>query len=242
MADRMDGDIPARGGDRASTPVEAIESRRSVRAFLPTAVPRHVVTRILEAAARAPSGSNMQPWRVHVLTGLAREKLCRAVLHAFENNDPGPAMEYKYYPDEFFDPYLGRRRTVGWSLYGLLNISRGDAAGMQRQHGRNYLFFDAPVGMIFTIDRRLEIGSWLDYGTFLQNIMIAARQFGLHTCPQAAWAAFPAVVRRELGIADDQVVVCGMALGYEDPTAPENALRTERAPLEDWASFAGWEG
>lgn len=229
------------GDDRASTPIDAIESRRSVRAFLPTPVPRSTVERILVAAARAPSGTNMQPWQAHVLCGSARERLCAAVLHAFDHNDPGPEMEYKYYPDEFFEPYRGRRKRVGVDLYGLLDIAKGDAAAMHRQHGRNYLFFGAPVGLIFTIDRRLEIGSWLDYGCFLQNIMVAARQFGLHTCPQAAWAAFPAVVRSELGLPDTQVVVCGLALGHADPEAPENQLRTERASLAEFASFVGWD-
>lgn len=236
-----DGELPCCGIDLAATPLEAIESRRSVRSFLPTRVPRETVERILTAAARAPSGTNMQPWQVHALAGLARERLCRAVLHAYETAAPGPAMEYRYYPDSFAEPYLSRRKAVGAALYALLNISRDDRAGMHRQHGRNYLFFDAPVGLIFTIDRGLEIGSWLDYGTFLQSIMVAARQFGLHTCPQAAWAAYGGIVRHELGIPDDRMVVGGMALGYEDPTAPENALRTERAPLSEWARFEGWD-
>lgn len=236
-----DGNGPAPEDDRAATPLEALETRRSVRAFLPDPVPRAVVERILTAAARAPSGTNMQPWRVHVVAGAARQRLCDAVLHAFDHNDPGPEMEYKYYPDEFFEPYRSRRKEIGVALYGLLGIAKGDMAAMHRQHGRNYLFFDAPVGMIVTLDRRLEIGSWLDCGAFLQGIMTGARQFGLHTCPQAAWAAFPTVVRRELGIDDGQTVVCGMALGYEDKSAPENALRTPRAPLSDWASFDGWD-
>lgn len=229
------------GPDGADTPLAAIETRRSVRAFLPRPVPRAVVERILAAAARAPSGTNMQPWRVLALAGGAKDRLCAAVLHAFEHNEPGPEMEYKYYPDEFFEPYRSRRKEIGVGLYGLLGIAKGDMAAMHRQHGRNYLFFGAPVGLICTIDRRLEIGSWLDYGCFLQNIMVAARQFGLHTCPQAAWAAFPTVVRRELDLPDDQVVVSGIALGHEDPTAPENRLRSGRAPLADWARFDGWD-
>lgn len=226
--------------DAATTALEAIESRRSVRAFLDRPVPRATVERILAAASRAPSGTNMQPWQVHAVTGAARARLCAAVLHAFEHNEPGPEMEYKYYPDEFHEPYRSRRKDIGVGLYGLLGIAKGDMQAMHRQHGRNYLFFDAPVGLICTIDRRLEIGSWLDHGAFIQNIMVAARQFGLHTCPQAAWAAFPTVVRRELGIEAGQVVVCGIALGYEDKDARENRLRSPRAPLSDWAKFDGW--
>ncbi|MEQ9334008.1 nitroreductase [Thalassobaculum sp.] len=213
-----------------------MSQRRSVRAFLDTPVPRETIERILALAARAPSGTNMQPWKVHVLTGAARDRLCDAVVAAFD----GPEKhdnEWAYYPKEFREPYLARRRKVGWDLYGLLGIARGEAERMHAQHGRNFRFFDAPVGMIFTIDRHLEIGSWLDYGMFLQNVMILARSHGLETCPQAAFAAYHKVIRAELALDDEQVVVGGLSLGYADWSAVENTLVTERVPLEDFVTF-----
>ncbi|HEX8664804.1 MAG TPA: nitroreductase [Beijerinckiaceae bacterium] len=218
----------------------AIAGRRSVRAFLPTPVPRALVERILDVAARAPSGTNMQPWRVRVLAGAAKERLSAALMRAEAEGSPHEA-EYRYYPQEFFEPYLSRRRKVGWDLYGLLGIARGETGRMRAQHARNLLFFDAPVGLIFTIDRRLEIGSWLDYGIFLGNVMTAARGHGLDTCAQAAFAPFHEAIRAHLGLDPEEVVVCGMSLGYEDPSAPENALRTDRVPAREFASFEGFD-
>jgi nitroreductase len=223
--------------DPSDIVLDAIASRRSVRAFLPTPVPRATVERILEAATRAPSGTNMQPWRVRVLTGAAKERLSRAVHAAAMREPERHKSEYLYYPPQFPEPYLSRRRKVGWDLYGLLGIKKGEAEKMRVQHARNYLFFDAPVGMIFTIDRVLQIGSWLDHGMFLENIMVAARGFGLHTCPQAAFAPYHAVIRRELGIPDSEMVVCGMSLGHEDTSAVENTLRTEREKLSGFVEF-----
>lgn len=216
---------------------EAIVSRRSVRAFLPTPVDEQTIRDILEVAARAPSGSNMQPWRVYVVTGARKAELSDAILGSATRPEKQVWDEYKYYPDPFFEPYLTRRRQVGFALYGLLDIGRRDAERMRAQHDRNFLFFDAPVGMIFTIDRRLNIGSWLDYGMFLQSIMIAARGRGLHSCAQAAFAPYHRQIRPVLGIPDEEVVVSGMAIGHEDPEAPENALRTPRAPLQEFATF-----
>jgi nitroreductase len=220
------------------TPAEALESRRSVRAFLPTPIPRATIERILALAARAPSGTNMQPWNVHVVAGEAREALCDAVSAAFNAKDQG-APEWQYYPDPFFEPYLSRRRKVGWDLYGLLGIARGEAAKMHAQHARNFRFFDAPVGMIVTIHRELKIGSWLDLGIFLGGLCTAARGEGLHTCLQAAWAPYHHIIRQHLPIPPEQTVVCGVALGHEDPAAPENALRTEREPVSGFATFHG---
>ena len=173
----------------------AITCRRSIRRFLPTPVPAATVEAILDAAARAPSGTNMQPWRGYALAGAPRDALVAAVQAVFDSGEPGHEREVQYYPDTFFEPYLSRRRTVGWGLYGLLGIGKGDAAKMKAQHRRNFQFFDAPVGMIFTIDRRLATGSWLDYGMFLENIMIAARGRGLDTCAQAAWTQYHRVIR-----------------------------------------------
>jgi len=217
----------------------AITSRRSIRAFLPTPVAREDVEAILEVAARAPSGTNTQPWKVHVLTGAAKERLSERILAAYA--DPAQAREhveeYAYYPREWVSPFVDRRRKVGWDLYALLGLTRDNKAGMAAQHGRNYRFFDAPVGMIFTIDRVMEQGSWLDYGMFLQNIMIAARGRGLDTCPQAAFTQFHRIIGDELGLSAGEMVVCGMALGYADPEKIENTLVTEREPVSAFARF-----
>jgi nitroreductase len=217
----------------------AITSRRSVRAFLSTPVPRETVEAILRVASRAPSGTNTQPWKVHVLTGHAREELTGKILAAFD--DPQERTrhteDYDYYPAEWVSPYIDRRRKIGWDMYGLLGIGKADKARMHEQHGRNYRFFDAPVGMVFTIDRILQQGSWLDYGTFLQNIMVAARGRGLDTCPQQAFSQFHRVIEQHLDIPPQQMVVCGMSLGYADPDAPINRLVTEREPVEGFARF-----
>jgi nitroreductase len=215
----------------------AIVSRRSVRAFRPDPVDRALVERLLAVAARAPSGTNMQPWRVYVTTGAARARLCDALVAAHADPAGEHRSEYAYYPERFFEPYLSRRRRVGFDLYALLGIARGETERMHAQHARNLRFFGAPVGLVFTIDRRLAIGSWLDYGGFLQSIMIAARAHGLDTCPQAAFAPYHGVIRDHLPIPPDEVVVCGMALGYADEAAPENRLATERAPVAEFATF-----
>ncbi len=217
----------------------AITTRHSMRAYLPTPVPRETIERILEVAARAPSGTNTQPWKVHVLTGAAKTELSRKVRAAFD--DPVERAthheEYAYYPTQWASPYIDRRRKVGWDLYGLLGIGKTDKARMHEQHGRNYDFFGAPVGMIFTIDRIMQQGSWLDYGMFLQNIMVAARARGLDTCPQQAFAAYHRVIEQHLGLPDTEMVVCGMALGHADLTAVENSLVTEREPVAGFARF-----
>ena len=217
----------------------AIVSRRSVRRFLPRQVARETVERILDVARHAPSGTNTQPWRVYALAGAARDRLCRAAAAAYDRGEQAP--EYRYYPEQWFEPYLGRRRKLGWDLYSLLGIGRGDKEAMHAQHRRNYLFFDAPVGLIFTIDRRLERGSLIDYGMFLQNVMIAARVRGLDTCPQASWMELPQVVARELALPENEAVVCGMALGYADAEAKEARLVPGREPVASFATLAGFE-
>jgi nitroreductase len=219
----------------------AITSRRSVRRFLPTEVPRAVIAAILDAAARAPSGTNMQPWRGYVLVGPERDALCAAVQAVFDAEEPGHRHEVQYYPDEFFEPYLSRRRKVGWDLYGRLGIARGEASKMRAQHRRNFQFFDAPVGLVFSIHRGLATGSWLDYGMFLENVMIAARAYGLDTCAQAAWTHYHKVMRPVLGLAPEEVVVCGMALGHADPDAPENRLVTERVESDQFMAWRGFD-
>jgi nitroreductase len=151
-----------------------------------------------------------------------------------------PESEYQYYPRKFFEPFHSRRRKVGWDLYGLLGIGKGDSERMRAQHARNLVFFDAPVGLIFTIHRDLEQGSWLDYGMFLQNVMVAARGMGLDTCPQAAFMPYHRTIQTMLDIPPEEMLVCGMALGYADPAAVENSLETERAPAQEFTRFAGW--
>jgi len=230
-------DINTLQSDETAIVDRAITSRRSVRAFLPTPVPEETIRDILRVASRAPSGTNMQPWKVYVVTGEKKEALSRAILGSGIRPEKIEWDEYRYYPDQFFEPYLTRRRTVGFALYSLLGIGRRDVERMREQHDRNFTFFDAPVGLIFTIDRRLNVGSWVDHGMFLQNVMIAARGRGLHTCPQAAFAPYHRQIRPLLDIPDEEVVVCGMALGHEDETKPENALRSERAPVEDFVTF-----
>jgi nitroreductase len=217
----------------------AITTRISARAFLPTPVARSTIEDILQVAARAPSGTNTQPWKVHVLTGASLGALSAKLRAAFD--DPAVAAthteEYPYYPTEWCSPYIDRRRKVGWDLYGLLGITKNDKARMHAQHGRNYAFFDAPVGLIFTIDRVMQQGSWLDYGMFLQSLMVAARARGLDTCPQAAFTQFHRIIARHLGLADEQMVVCGMSLGHADPDAVANGLHTERVPVAAFARF-----
>ena len=220
----------------------AIASRRSVRAFLPTPVPRQTVEDILAVASRAPSGVNTQPWKVTVLTGHSKEQLSSRILAAHDANAGAASVgadvgEYDYYPTEWVSPYLERRRKIGWDLYSLLGIAKGDKARMHAQHGRNYRFFDAPVGLIFTIDRILRQGSWLDYGMFLENIMVAARGRGLDTCPQAAFIGFHQVIAEQLQLPAGEMVVCGMSLGYADQSAAENRLVTERVAVEAFARF-----
>lgn len=218
---------------------QAIVTRRSIRAFLPTPVAREDIAAILEVAARAPSGTNIQPWKVTVLTGAARQRLADAIVAVYHDKEAlaQHTEEYAYYPREWKSPFIERRRKVGWDLYALLGLGRDNKAGMAAQHARNFQFFDAPVGLIFTIDRILEQGSWLDYGMFLQNIMVAARGRGLDTCPQAAFTQFHKIIAEQLELPESETVVCGMALGYADPSKIENSLITERVPLEQFARF-----
>jgi len=217
----------------------AITSRRSVRAFLDTPVPRETIEDLLRVAARAPSGTNTQPWKVYVLTGASRAELVRKIQAAYDDPDERARHreEYAYYPTDWVSPYVDRRRKVGWDLYGLLGIGKTDKERMHAQHRRNYAFFDAPVGLMFTIDRILRQGSWLDYGMFLQNMMVAARARGLDTCPQAAFTQFHRIIIEHLSAPASEMLVCGMSLGYADPAAPENRLVTEREPVAGFARF-----
>jgi nitroreductase len=217
----------------------AITSRRSIRAYLPQPVPRAELEQILQVAGRAPSGTNTQPWKVYVLEGERKQALSDAILAL--HNDPEQARqhteEYAYYPREWVAPFIDRRRKVGWDLYALLGLTRENKAGMAAQHGKNYDFFGAPVGLIFTIDRIMAQGSWLDYGMFLQNVMVAARGRGLDTCPQAAFTQYHRVIAAQLQLPENEMVVCGMALGYADMSQIENSLITERMALDEFVKF-----
>ena len=221
---------------------EALLTRRSVRAFLPQPVARAEVEALLALACRSASGSNIQPWKVHVFSGELRQRISRTILEAIDR-DPRDQYqrEWNYYPLNWREPYIGRRRKIGWDLYGLLGIPKGDFERTEAQRRQNYEFFGAPVGMIFTLDEDLEIGSWLDLGIFIGSLTIAARGRGLDTCPQAAFADFHALIRPLLGIPENQIIICGLALGYADPEALVNRLITDRAPVEEFARFPGFE-
>ena len=239
--DPSKGALPFAAGSVARTVEEAILSRRSLRAFRPDPVPRETVERILALASRAPSGSNIQQWQVIVVAGEVRARLCRAMHAAFmQHGEEGWKREYDYYPPQWREPYLARRRKLGWDLYGLLGIGKGEREKTQRQLGRNFLFFGAPVGLVITLDRDLPVGAWLDTGMFVQTLMLAARAFGLDTCAQAAIANAHSVLRRELAIPGEQIVVCGMSLGYARADAAENELVTEREPVSRFARFLGF--
>lgn len=214
---------------------EAILGRRSVRRFLERPVPRETVSHILEVAARAPSGANMQPWTVHVVTGEARARVGEAVAASAARGERSP--DYAYYPDAFFEPFKSRRRKIGFDLYALLGIERHDSAAREAQSARNFAFFGAPVGLFVTVDRRLNPGSWLDCFLFIENVLLMARGHGLETCAQASWVPYAGVVRRTLGIDERELLLCGIALGHPDPDAAENALETERASV---AGYTTW--
>ena len=217
----------------------AITSRHSIRAFLPTPVPRELLERVLAVASRAPSGTNTQPWNVYVLTGAAKEALSQRVVAAYDDPEERATHteEYDYYPAHWKSPFIDRRRKVGWDLYGLLGIAKTDKVRMHQQHARNYRFFDAPVGLMFTIDRIMGQGSWIDFGMFLQSLMVAARGLGLDTCPQAAWTPFHRLVMPAIGAPANEQLVCGMSLGYRVPDAIENTLVTEREPVAHFVKY-----
>ncbi len=222
---------------------EAIQTRMSVRAYTPQAVAPEAIQDILQLASRAPSGTNTQPWKVYVLRGASRNSLVEKVCAAHEALRADPALaaeyreEYDYYPEKWVSPYIDRRRENGWGLYGLLGITKGDKDRMHAQHQRNFRFFDAPVGLMFTLDRVMGRGSLVDYGMFLENIMLAARARGLHTCPQAAWNGFAKIILPHIGAGPDEMLVCGMALGHADSSAIVNSFHTPREPV---SAFTHW--
>lgn len=215
----------------------AITSRRSVRAFLNNPVPVELINNFLEVASRAPSGCNMQPWRVHVLTGSALQRVVDAVCHAYDHESGQYAPEFQYSPNEFFEPYQSRRRKIGFAMYGLVGIEKGDKQRMHLQQRLNFEFFGAPVGLLFTVHRDLPAASFIGYGAFLQNIMVSAEGHGVSTCFQTGWCDYHHVISNELKLGKEEMLIGGMALGYADMDAPVNKLRTERASLSDFATF-----
>jgi len=234
--------VSARVSDPASVDT-AILSRFSARAYLPQAVERSVLEEVLQVAARAPSGTNTQPWKVYVLQGAKRDELVAKTCAAHDAMSANPALvaeyaeSYDYYPEKWVSPFIDRRRECGFGLYGVLGIGKGDKDRMHAQHQQNFRFFDAPVGLIFTIDKVMGRGSLLDYGMFLQSVMLAARARGLHTCPQAAWNSFSKIILPHVGAGENEMVVCGMALGYADESALVNTFQTTRVKAQD---FTHW--
>ena len=220
---------------KAATVTDAVISRRSLRAFLSDEVSIDLLEDIFTKATRAPSGTNAQPWQVHLLLGESLAAVSASVVDAYEKDVPYDE-EKPYYPDKFFEPYLSRRRKVGWDLYGLLGLEKTDKAGMKAQHQRNFEFFGAPAAAVFTIHRDLNIGSWLDYGMYLQSVMLLAREAGLHTCPQAAFCGYHKSIREVLPLDESEIVVCGMSIGYADFDAVENSLLTERAGFSEFCT------
>lgn len=228
--------------DRCSTTItDAITTRQSIRRFQNCPVTLKQVSEILRIASYAPSGSNLQPWSVLALTGQPLKKLGDDMQRAYLNGEAGHQRDYKYYAEELVDPYLGRKRACGWGLYGTLGIARHEKERMKAQRSTNYNFFGAPVGLVCTIDSRLEIGSWMDFGGFVQTVMLVAREFGLHSCAQASIAEYPKIVRAHLPIDEKELVLCGIALGYADLNAPVNQFRTERVAVDQFAAFLGFE-
>ena len=224
----------------ALTVAEVITSRMSVREFKKDAVSRELILRLLNISARAPSGTNTQPWKAYVVEGNTLVDLCQKVCTAYDSIavNPDLAKEYRpaydYYPSKWFSPYIDRRRENGWGLYGLLGIAKGDKEKMHAQHRKNFEAFGAPVCIFFTIDKELGRGSMLDYGMFLQNMMVAARGEGLDTCPQAAWNDYAKIILPHIGAKENEMLVCGMALGYADKNEIVNTFITPRVNAEDF--------
>ena len=214
----------------------ALETRKSTRAFLSRPVARETLERILDAARHAPSGTNMQPWQVAAVAGERKRELCGALEAAFRRGDP-PAPDYRYYPHQWDEPFRGRRKACGLQLYGALGIGREERSRQVDQWAANFRAFDAPAMLLFFMEGGLETGSFIDMGMFVQSVMLAAVAEGLASCPQASIADYPAVVKPILGFPPDSILVCGLALGYEDPNAPVNGYRTPREPVEAFTRF-----
>ena len=215
---------------------DALLKRKSTRAFSDQEVSIEMIREILDAARHAPSGVNTQPWQVAVVTGGKKRRLCSLMEKQFRTEGKGTA-DYSYYPDEWVDPYRGRRKTCGLQMYSTLNIGRDDKQKQLDQWAANYRAFDAPVALFFFIDPVLNRGSYIDYGLFLQSIMLVAVEKGLATCPQAALGEYPDIVKGELGYPQECILIGGMAMGYEDKGALVNSYRTDRQEVDEFARF-----
>ena len=218
---------------------EALTKRKSVRAFLDRPVPRALVEELLALASRSPSGTNVQPWKVHVVAGELRKRLEAEVLAHRETRPPDDRAEFPR-TGKRKEPYIGRMRKLGKDMYTLIGIPKGDQAANWAQWGRNYKFFDAPVGLLFTIDKELDAMSFVDVGMFMQTFMLAAKAKGLDTCAQGAWNNYWTVTRRVLNVPDDEYIIAGISLGYADEGHPVNTLVSEREPIESFATFHGF--
>jgi len=205
-------------------------------------VSKQTVEDVLEVARFAPSGANIQPWRAYVLAGAEKDNVSRALLKAHHEARDQHRSEYQYYAQQLPEPYLSRREQFGRLFYGALGIQQSDQAGRAGQTAKNYAFFGAPLGLIITIDRRLQIGSWLDLGMFVQNVMLAAGARGLQTCPQETFAKYHAVLRELLPIPDEEMVVCGISLGFAEQASANTGSLMPKAPVGEFAKFIGFDG
>ena len=217
---------------------EAFVSRRSVRRFLPDSISKEKIENILEGAAFAPSGHNIQPWHVYVVQGKKKLSMTNSIIEAIKDGSAKEMKnEFDYYPTEWFEPFVSRRRAVGFELYNLLGIGRDDFEARDKQMQENFHFFGAPVGMFITMDRRLATGTFMDVGMFIQSILVGARGEGLHSCGQVAFTKFHTLIAEQLKFKENEMLVCGVSIGYEDTSAPENALRVEKLQYSDFTTF-----
>ena len=219
--------------------VEAITSRRSIRGFLDTPVPADTIRRVLTTAARAPSGGNVQPWQIQVVAGEPLAQLKATMLKKVEELPAGEGSEYDIYPKELVSPYRDYRFKLGEDMYGHIGIPRDDKAGRKRWFARNFQFFGAPMALYCTLDRRMGPPQWSDCGMFLQTVMLLLRGEGLDSCPQECWSIYPKTIGAFLELPPEQMLFCGMAIGYADPNEAANKLYADRAPLDAFVKFRG---
>ena len=225
---------------KASTVSEAIDTRLTCRAFTNELPNRNIITSIIERAKRAPSGGNLQPWRMWVVAGQPLEEFKKDIAEKIKDNPMGEGTEYNIYPPNLIEPYESRRREVGRSMYEVLNIPKEDKAGRMKQFMRNFEFFGAPIALFFAIDREMQEGQWSDLGMFIQSIMLLAREEGLHTAPQEAWAIWYKSVNKFLDIPEELMLFCGMGIGFADENDPINTFRSKREDIDDFAEFIGF--
>jgi len=220
--------------------LDAIRTRKSIRAFKPDPVPRATMDRLLEIAQRAPSGTNTQPWHTYVCTGDVKKAISADVIEMARSGKGKSYADFGYYPAKWTDLHNSRRRELGWALFGLLGIQKGDREASTRQSLRNFEFFDAPVGLFVTTESYLGQGNWADVGMYIQSIMLAAKGLGLETCPQAAWVPYQETIFRRLEVPADQILVTGMSIGYPKEDAIENTLVSDREDLSNVVKYFGF--